>query len=775
MLLLGQHFNNVALLQGLEPMPTAMWGSSVSFHDFDHDGWDGLTFAVRDDSIRLYRNVEGTLQRLPSTVATPGHTRHVLWVDYDNDGHDDLFVTTFDGPCRLLRNNGSFQFTDVTVASGLPLWAAPHSGASFGDFDRDGYLDLYVTTYIFGVNETYPLLNHLYRNNGDGTFTDVTLAAGVGNGIRFSFQATWLDYDLDGWPDLYVINDRTPENTLYRNNGDGTFTDQTAASGTGFPSQEPMSLSVADFDHDGDLDIFMTNSGNMALPPKPCILLVNNGDGTFTDRAAELGVQCEYYGWGAVWVDIGNDTRLDIVAASSGITTTQAHVAVSDDLFQNSTAPLVGAQYYHTWTSATGDLNNDGHADVVVHALEGNMPELWLQATGSNHWIKITPQGTVSNRQAVGTWVRVHVGSMTYSKYTTCGANYLGQDSPHLIFGLGSSAAVDSVTLLYPSGHMDTYHQPAVDHHHLFTEGETYTAFVEAQGPLSFCGGGSVVLDAGEHALYAWSNGHTERFLTVTATGAYVVTVTNEFGIQAVSDTVHVVVLAAPAVLADVLMPSCAESADGAILLSDGSGSPPLSVTWSSGGEGPGLEGLAEGTYGYTYTDANGCTVTGDVVLVAPPALVLQVNSTPEIFGADGTLVLELFGGTPPYSVFVNGALAGLLVEGLSAGIYTVQVVDALGCSVEEEVSLLDATSVPEHRQQQVMVVPNPAMDGFRLKGAEGLQHVLLISQQGERVREWGSPLPGHFALGGLAAGAYQLLLHHADGTWGRLSLVKLP
>ncbi|MBX2980654.1 MAG: CRTAC1 family protein [Flavobacteriales bacterium] len=771
----AQSFMNVSGVQGLAPAAQSTWGSSVSFHDFDHDGWDDLSFAVNQDSVRIYRNVEGTLQRLPSPVATFGQTKHLLWVDVDNDGDDDLFLTTYEGSCRLLRNNGAAGFSDITNAAGLPLWNAPHFAASFADYDRDGFLDLYICTYVFGVTESYPLLNHLYRNNGDGTFTDVTLAAGVGNGIRFSFQGVWMDYDLDGWPDLFVINDRTPENTLYRNNGDGTFTDVTASSGVGFPGEEPMSATIGDFDHDGDLDIFMSNSGNTNNPPRPCILLVNNGDGTFSDRAAELGLQCNYYGWGATWLDMGNDRRMDLIVASNFSSPTQVHRSNEAGLFQNPGGVLQGAENHQGWCVSSGDLNNDGHADVAVSLDGGATPELWVQQPTNNHWIKITPQGTVSNRNAIGTWVRVHAQGRIFSRYTTCGANLMGQDSQHLLFGLGDFDAVDSVVVVYPSGHQDVYHGLAVDEHHQLEEGETYQVMLHANGPVQICAGDSVLLDAGEHPGYIWNTGHTGRYLQVYGSGAYHVQVLGPYGITAYSDTVLVVVNPLPEVLVEVLPISCAESADGQIALNDASGLPATEVIWSTGYSGDLLSGVGPGEYGYVYTDANGCSASGNVLMVPPPELVCLAESTAEMLGNDGTIMLFIFGGTPPYNVLLDGIPAGTTMNDLVAGTYLVTVLDKKGCSVEVEVVVSDATGIRQLALSPLHLAPNPARNEVHLLVARAPQSVELFSMHGTMVRSWQHPVPTVLDLSGLASSTYQLLLRFEDGSAARASLVKQP
>ena len=312
----AQLFENNAPQQGIDILVQSdLFGSGISSYDIDQDGWDDLTFCMRNDSLVFYRNIEGQFVRSPSFLYAAGETKHVLWVDYDNDGDLDLTVTTWEGTYRLYRNDGNFAFTDISVEAGLAQNIENTYGASWADYDRDGDLDMYVCLYEYEGNQTnFPRFNHLYRNNGDGTFTDVSLEAGVSDGIQMSFQAVWLDHDEDGWPDLYVINDRWFSNSLYRNNGDGTFTDITAVSGTGVVGQDPMTASVADLDNDGDLDIYMTNTGWF---DKVGMLLVNNGDGTFSELGIPYGVNIDTWSWGATWVDVDNDSWQDLYVTTS--------------------------------------------------------------------------------------------------------------------------------------------------------------------------------------------------------------------------------------------------------------------------------------------------------------------------------------------------------------------------------------------------------------------------------------------------------------------------
>ena len=188
----SQQFENIADSINLELNYTSssLWGCGTSFYDFNNDGFDDVTFIKEDDSLHFYENNNGTLVKTTSFVYGEGEVKSVLWVDYDNDGNLDLFVTANNGPYRLFKNDGDYNFTDVSAQVGLDFSNSRTQGAAFADINNNGYLDFYVCKYEFGHTEQdIDKLNQLYRNNGDGTFTNITLSAGVGDSIRASFQA----------------------------------------------------------------------------------------------------------------------------------------------------------------------------------------------------------------------------------------------------------------------------------------------------------------------------------------------------------------------------------------------------------------------------------------------------------------------------------------------------------------------------------------------------------------------------------------------------------
>lgn len=710
----SQQFINVADDLGISALPEfVFFGSGLSFYDFNGDGLDDLSFTMTNDSLVFYQNTGEGFELLPSPIYADGEAKCLLWVDYDNDGDLDLFLSINDGRYKLYQNDGDFNFTDVSDIVGLSLANERHYGASFADYNKDGYLDFYVCTYAFDAGPVlYDTYNHLYKNNGDGTFTDVTEEAGVEDGVRLSFQSVWLDYDHDGWLDLFVINDRLFSNSLYKNNGDGTFEDVSAEAGIQFPGQDPMTATVGDFDNDGDLDIYMTNTGVTGKLPK---LLVNNGDGTFTDMAASHNVTFPYWSWGAVWADFDNDGLQDLYATTSNPSslvppvTNQAFQQTGNGLFLSAGFEFENDSAGRYYSAVRGDFNNDGYFDIATLGRAPHDVRLWENQGGSHAYIKITLAGTASNSHAIGSWIKVYAGENTYTQFTHCGENYLSQNSQHHIFGLGISTEVDSVVVTYPSGHSDAYYDLEANHHHYLTEGDTYGVALEASPGTQVCEGQSVTLSAGAHEAYLWSDGSEESTLEVTESGTYAVTTFNAFGVAA-TDSITVVVSPEPNILESTTHPTCADAENGTIQLQNQAGPAPMAVTWEHGAEGLELDSLPAGVYTYLFTDINGCTLEGTVALSAPSPITAEVFTIMETNGGDGSLLVLASGGTPPYTITINGEEApGGLLENLESGIYLVVITDAAGCTSNLEATIGSLSASHSEADEGIQLYPNPA------------------------------------------------------------------
>lgn len=425
----------------------------VSFYDYDNDGWDDLTFACKENfSVRFFKNNSGTFVEETFNITVPGHSKQVLWVDYDNDGDNDLFVARLDAANKLYNNDGNFNFTDVSGIAGIPNTILYTYGASFGDYDNDGDLDLFLSNK--DDNKIIP--NQLYKNNGDGTFTDVSLIAGISSVGHLSFCSAFFDYDNDGFLDIYISNDRfVNTNILYKNNGNGTFTDVSTSSGAGVAANA-MSTTIDDYNYDGFLDIYVTNTteGNH--------LLKNNGDGTFTDLATTTGTIFNSIGWGANFFDADNDTDLDLYVCSmindtaSGLMTSGFYQCDTGYSYTVPTTAGFTNDAFTSFSNAIGDINNDGYQDFVVANQAPENHTLWRNAGGTNNWLKVKLEGTSSNKAGIGARIKATVNGQAMYRYILCGEAFLGQNSATEIFGLGTEATIDMLEIFWPSGLVDT-------------------------------------------------------------------------------------------------------------------------------------------------------------------------------------------------------------------------------------------------------------------------------------------------------------------------------
>ncbi|HZS08885.1 MAG TPA: CRTAC1 family protein [Blastocatellia bacterium] len=485
-------------------------GGGVAFFDFDNDGRLDIylvnSFTVEGALNRkprpkaaLYRNLgNGKFEEVAEKagVADPGWAMGVAIADYDNDGFDDLYVTCF-GPNRLYHNRGDGTFEDVTKKAGVgdPRFS---TGAAWGDYDRDGKLDLFVTNYVDFNLEQLPEFGKgqlclyrgipvqcgprglpgagdtLYHNNGDGTFTDVSKKAKVDdpNGY-YGLGVMWTDFDDDGWPDIYVANDATP-NYAYRNNHDGTFTETGLSLGVAVNEdgieQGSMGLSIADYDRDGRLDIIVTNFADDYNT-----IYHKNADGTFTDvsRATKTAdVSMPYVGWGTKFFDYDNDGWLDLLVVN-GHVYPQIEGAFPGGMYRqrmlfyrnlkNGTFAEVAAEVGGALTerrasrgAAFGDYDDDGDLDVIVNNLDG--PPVLLRNDGGNkagNWISLRLTGTKSNRNAIGARVTVKAGGLSQVEELHGNESYLSHSDWRLHFGLGKATVADEITIQWPSGRVE--------------------------------------------------------------------------------------------------------------------------------------------------------------------------------------------------------------------------------------------------------------------------------------------------------------------------------
>jgi enediyne biosynthesis protein E4 len=491
-------------------------GGGVALFDYDNDGWLDI-FLVNGSSLgpaagppssnRLYKNNrDGTFTDVTEKagLARHGWGQGVCAGDYDGDGWLDLFVTYY-GKNVLYRNNRDGTFTDVTKAAGLLTDADLYStGAAFFDYDRDGHLDLFVAHYVDYKEATghdaahgdtckwrgVPVMcgprglkgakNTLYRNRGDGTFEDVSEKAGVDSGDHYGFTPLVLDYDNDGWPDLYVANDSTAS-LLYHNNRNGTFTELGSLAGVAYNEdgreQSGMGTDAADYDGDGFLDLVKTN-----FEQDTATLYHNHKDGTFDDVTfhSGLGVNTSFVGWGTGFLDFDNDGWPDIFMAN-GHVYPEVDKALGDTSYKqrkilyhnrgNSTFEDVsirsgeGIQLKRVSRGvAFGDIFNTGQTDILICNMNETPTLLRNRMQYKRQAITIQLVGKEPNTFAVGARVTVQAKSLHMMNEVRSGGSYLSQNDLRLRFGLGDADKADRVMVRWPDGSEDVLTDLPGDH-----------------------------------------------------------------------------------------------------------------------------------------------------------------------------------------------------------------------------------------------------------------------------------------------------------------------
>jgi len=464
-------------------------GGGAAFFDYDQDGFIDLymvngahntDISAEEEELdytpvnELYRNQgNGTFKEVTreARVGDDGYGMGVTIGDYDNDGLPDIYVSNY-GPNKLYRNKGDGTFEDVSRQSGV-AGNETSVGAVWFDYDNDGHLDLYVGNYIkFDPEYDYyyapdgfpgPMAydgqpDRLYHNNGNGSFEDVTETMGIFNPEGRAMGVGSADYNNDGWMDIYVANDHMV-NYLYENQGGKGFKDVGIATGTAFnqvgEATISMSVDFADFNGDGLLDLFVSDDGY-------CSLFANQGDNIFNEMSYHAGIaqaSGQHVGWATAFIDFDNDGDKDIFKVNGEL----KHLyGQEDQLFENlgnekfnDISVESGAHFLQEKVSrgaCFGDYDNDGDIDVYIVNLDDKGILLRNDMGNKNNWLTLHLKGTVSNRDAIGTRVKITVNNTDQIDQKKGGCGYLSQNDPRMHFGLGTASIVDRIEIIWPSG-----------------------------------------------------------------------------------------------------------------------------------------------------------------------------------------------------------------------------------------------------------------------------------------------------------------------------------
>ncbi len=692
---------------------TGFMGGGITFCDFDGDGLDDICVGTDPSQpARFYKNTGTGFSELVGFLPDSSEIKSINWVDTDNDGDQDLFITRFGKSPRFFENTGNLTLVDITDYSGIgdssmnwPFW-----GASWGDINNDGLLEVFISNRA----SAGPNTNLLYLNLGNNKFLDITAAAGVADSNDLSFCSAWIDYDRDGFQDLYIANDKLAPNKLYRNNGDSTFTDVSAVSGAGIVI-DAMSTTIGDYNNDSWLDIYITNT------PGGNVLLHNNGDGTFQSVADSLGVGFYGIGWGASFLDADNDTDQDLYVSGmtngsggelpsafynrTGIDTFE----VISSGFEMDTVPSFG--------NTIGDINNDGFPDIVVN---NNMPNIFLfeNTPNSNNWLKVTLEGTISNMNGVGSYIMINANNQNQWNYTLIGESLCSQSSFSEFFGIGNAAQADTLIVEWLSGHHDTLFNINPNQTLHVVEGMTQafdTSIIASS--FSACQGQSITLTCNSPDFVNWSNGQTANPLIITQGGTYYANLENEFGFTENSQSIQVNFTPLPAANPNVVDISCFGDSDGAITLFPQTSNGTSSIVWYDGQNGNSKNNLGPGWYSYTITDGLSCELIDSVEIIEPSPLSSTTGMFPETNSSgDGKAWVSVSGGTPPYQYFWNDQMAqtGDTAVALSGGNYIVWVLDQNSCSDSASVTVSNTLGLSHNGINMVHIYPNPSNGLFK-------------------------------------------------------------
>jgi hypothetical protein len=586
--------------------------------------------------------------------------------------------------CTFSKTQVISHFIEIDLDALIPSDLHAY-GAAWGDYDRDGLLDVYICSYNIFFESIYS--NYLLHNLGQGEFEEVASPMGVNSADDNAFQPCWIDFNGDGWLDLHIINDHLIGNEYFENLQGQSFIDRSSESGLGV-EMDAMCNSISDFDNDGDFDIYITNhwDGNH---------LMRNDNGIFANKAGIANVEVTDFCWGGLWIDYDLDGFDDLqICSSMGVESVGFNYVFhneGDGTFSTSDAGSLRSSF----SCAKADFNNDFRWDYAVYNALPTDISIFQNTNTSNHSIKISLRGTVSNYEGIGSFIEYFTDGQRKIVQTQSGENYIAQDSQYEILATGSSTVIDSLFIHWPLGWTDKHYNLSSDQFYSFVEGEM---FVSSQSiDIVICEGDSIVLDAGNAESHVWNSGEESQFLSVDEEGLYSVSRMNLFGFE---DTIHFTIyfFASPEIPTQITQPTCHGFSDGAISIllpvNDYS-----NFVWQHEAAGTTLENLSEGQYELVVEWNNSCTTNYMFEIQNPMSI--SITYTTDTLCAGETISTDVIaqGGTGNLTIDWFGIDPNVL----SFGNYPIQISDENMCVLDTTVLLI---SYPEINYSYDYVTP---------------------------------------------------------------------
>lgn len=671
----------------LQTTTFASWfGCGISTADFNNDGWDDFTSAGSDGWVKLWTGGPDGLTLYDEWLMA-GECKAVLWFDIENDGDLDLLLGVLDIGAYLYVQQSDGLLLEESAMRGFPqLQEWDIRGFSARDYDRDGDLDVYISSYHDDLGgDVFIYENMLFQNTGNGYFEDVTLVAGVGNGYLHSFQGAWMDFTGNGFDDLWVINDRSIfPNALYANSGNGSFEDISQDVGADI-GIEAMSATLFDPDNDGDWDQYVTNIEN-----NPNAYLRNN-DGMYEDIAESAGVASMQYSWGACAIDVDGDRWDDLMVATYRFPNSNPY---DNHLYMNLGTGLEFEDATEDWPNEQFqlyclgriDLDNDRAPDIIGHGNSSLAQVLHNTNSEGNARLTISLIGTVSNTRAVGSVIKVHADGLTQMQQVDAGCDYMTQHTYKRFFGLANLDQVDSIEVFWPTGAREVLYDVLADTALTIVEGATYSALQPVDVPCPWSNAAWMVPFNVDDVEMTWNgNPVTSALVTADSAGEWTLEASWWGGAGSWSQTVIWTPEPEPVFSLAMTPPPC--HGQSAMLSWDFPEEHPLTVNGLAYSSEIEDVPFGEGTFDVVMQVAEGCSVDTAFTVSSPPALLADIEVTQPLCAGDlGQAVILPSGGTGPLSVDFGGED----FAALSAGFHAFTVSDSLGCTYSDSLMVMN-------------------------------------------------------------------------------------